>query len=940
MIRLSVFIFISFALLFSFAQVNPVKQEYLASYQKADKLFHDAENYEARTGDAATEEKMNKQSMDLFKQIIPSVENDRNDSLAFHCYYKAAVLYHYFENLPQAKEYYLKALKSISKTNPVPDSFYFKPHLYAGSIYYSNENFDSALYHYKKADNILSKSARPLQESERLYNRLGVIYYETGNYSQANKYFEKAVDVLGNPNNLNRDLYVYYKNNIAASLMKMLQYDGANTIYKSILPFNIRTNEILNNIGFIQLELGTSDQALNYFRKIKDTTDRNVQVMNNMGRAYYNKDNTDSARYYFLLAEIDNKKRNGTKKNILRGLTSRYLGDLFFKEDRFAEAVENYHAAIGNFITEFNDRNIFVNPEQFTGVFSFINLFHTLTGKAAAFEGWYKKEKDTKYLIASLATYHSAFNLAGYVEKNYNSDEARVFLNKIKYTAHNKPIQVSLQLYELTADKKYLEEAYFFDQLNKASLLSLSKAENSLRYNTVTDTSLIQKETEYKTAITRLSLKLSQQTDSLQLQKIQSAIRDKEIDLGEITEEINNSPVLKSRLLTNRIPSSEEVKKMLDETTALLSYHLSEQEILIILVTGKDIFYHRSPVNAVFFNRIDSLRKLLNSSSGAYRNTVNTLSSDLYTLLIAPFQSKISSYKRLIIIPDDELHYLPFDMLMDADKKYLVEKFSIQYLYSTSLLQPKRSITRDNEVISFAPYANHSFIKANLNLFKLPATADEIKNIHGDSFIDSMATKKIFIENANRHGILHLATHALVNNEQPDQSYIAFYPEQGEPSNFLLYAQEIYNLRLDSTRLVILSACETGAGQLLKGEGLMSLSRAFSYAGCPNVITSLWKANDESTAIIISKLKYYLSRGFAPDMALQKAKTDLLQNTTIDPRLKQPAYWAHLVSIGNYEPIRHGLQWRWVAISTILMMLIYYFTKKRIKSKGREAALN
>jgi CHAT domain-containing protein len=179
-----------------------------------------------------------------------------------------------------------------------------------------------------------------------------------------------------------------------------------------------------------------------------------------------------------------------------------------------------------------------------------------------------------------------------------------------------------------------------------------------------------------------------------------------------------------------------------------------------------------------------------------------------------------------------------------------------------------------------------------------------------------------------------------VNNEQPDQSYIAFYPEPEDPSGFLLYAQEIYNLRLDSTRLVILSACETGTGQLLKGEGLMSLSRAFSYAGCPNVITSLWKANDESTAIIISKLRYYLSRGFAPDMALQKAKTDLLHNRTIDPRFKQPAYWAHLVSIGNYEPIRHGLQWRWVAISTILMMLIYYFTKKRIKKRGKKSLLN
>ena len=73
-----------------------------------------------------------------------------------------------------------------------------------------------------------------------------------------------------------------------------------------------------------------------------------------------------------------------------------------------------------------------------------------------------------------------------------------------------------------------------------------------------------------------------------------------------------------------------------------------------------------------------------------------------------------------------------------------------------------------------------------------------------------------------------------------------------------LYAPEISNLKLDSTQLVILSACETGTGQLVKGEGLMSLSRAFAYAGCPDIITSLWKAEDKTTAFLTQQLHYYL----------------------------------------------------------------------------------
>ena len=96
-----------------------------------------------------------------------------------------------------------------------------------------------------------------------------------------------------------------------------------------------------------------------------------------------------------------------------------------------------------------------------------------------------------------------------------------------------------------------------------------------------------------------------------------------------------------------------------------------------------------------------------------------------------------------------------------------------------------------------------------------------------------------------------------MNNEKPAQSFITFYPSTPD---YKLYAGEIADLKLDSTQLVILSACETGAGQLVKGEGLMSLSRAFAYAGCPNIITSLWKAEDRTTAYLTQQLHYYLEK--------------------------------------------------------------------------------
>lgn len=109
----------------------------------------------------------------------------------------------------------------------------------------------------------------------------------------------------------------------------------------------------------------------------------------------------------------------------------------------------------------------------------------------------------------------------------------------------------------------------------------------------------------------------------------------------------------------------------------------------------------------------------------------------------------------------------------------------------------------------------------------------------------------------------------------------------------------------------------------------MSLSRAFAAAGCPNIITSLWKAEDKATAFITQRLHYYLTKKYSKDEALQKAKLDFLNNSETDPRLKSPVYWAHLIFIGNYEPRQNSSNWWIVAVSIILGALAYKFLKRK-----------
>jgi CHAT domain-containing protein len=196
--------------------------------------------------------------------------------------------------------------------------------------------------------------------------------------------------------------------------------------------------------------------------------------------------------------------------------------------------------------------------------------------------------------------------------------------------------------------------------------------------------------------------------------------------------------------------------------------------------------------------------------------------------------------------------------------------------------------------------------------------------------LDTSATKKNFLAFAEKSNIIHLATHTIVNDSIPEKSLISFYPtEKIEATQNNLYEQEIYNLKLDGTKLVVLSACETGTGKLAKGEGLMSLGRAFTYAGCPNIISTLWKADDKSTAWIMQKFYSYYNNGNDAATALQKAKLDYLNSSEIEKRIKTPHYWAHLVLTGIPENKNNNTKWIWILSGITLSGILFYFIKNR-----------
>ena len=197
---------------------------------------------------------------------------------------------------------------------------------------------------------------------------------------------------------------------------------------------------------------------------------------------------------------------------------------------------------------------------------------------------------------------------------------------------------------------------------------------------------------------------------------------------------------------------------------------------------------------------------------------------------------------------------------------------------------------------------------AEINLPPLPHAKDEIrtiKNIIANQYAitGDITEKQKLIDYFTNSSSLHIATHSLISDSIPMNSSLVFYNKEDDSYEFL-YAFELLDLTTD-LNLVVLSACQTGYGKFQRGEGIMSLARAFTYAGAKSTVMSLWKVPDESTAMIMVAFYKHLKSGMRKDDALRQAKLDYLDNTN-EPELRHPFYWAGFIAQGDMSPIDFG----------------------------------
>jgi CHAT domain-containing protein len=241
---------------------------------------------------------------------------------------------------------------------------------------------------------------------------------------------------------------------------------------------------------------------------------------------------------------------------------------------------------------------------------------------------------------------------------------------------------------------------------------------------------------------------------------------------------------------------------------------------------------------------------------------------------------------------------------------------------------------KNNRVLAFAPsFADAAAANTDRQFGKLWYNGDEVAHI-GDFFetetvVGDNATLAHLKANIGGFNLFHFATHASANDEYPDYSYLAFTESKDSTESDILYIKDLYNTSLNAD-MVTLSACQTGIGKLQKGQGMLSLSKGFYYAGAKSLVNTLWKINDKSTVKLMEFFYEGLSEGKSKTVALRDAKLKYLE-TTDDDLLKHPYYWAAFVVSGDVSPISET-HYRWYVGAGLLFFVVLFLMSRR---KGR-----
>ncbi|MDA1138098.1 MAG: CHAT domain-containing protein [Planctomycetota bacterium] len=334
--------------------------------------------------------------------------------------------------------------------------------------------------------------------------------------------------------------------------------------------------------------------------------------------------------------------------------------------------------------------------------------------------------------------------------------------------------------------------------------------------------------------------------------------------------------------------SVQSVQALLEPGVVLLEYMVAKEEVITWVVSSDRLEVVRTSIKqADLRQKIQKHRKLMQSVKD-FRDE----SAELYNILFRPVVARVKGATRIGIVPHDYLHYLSFACLFDGEN-YVIDSSPLFYVPSASVLSysfKRRQRQKNTKVLALG---NPNLRKESL---ELPFAEREVESIKWpfpqvDILTRDSATEHALVKASAEYGIIHIASHGEFDPVNPLFSRILLAQDSEEDGN--LEVEEIFRLTLNAD-LVVLSACQSGLGQLQKGDEMIGLSRAFTYAGTHSLLSTLWRVSDVTTAILI---KHFYRNYSGEDKAASLRKAQLL----VKRYYPHPSYWAGFVLSGDYK---------------------------------------
>ncbi len=867
-------------------------------------------------------------------------------------YFNLGLVYQRKGDFKNALKYLDKVLDMSLEDTPENKILVANTNEVIGFLNYDKSDFNTALEFFEKTFNL----AKEVYEKDnpyfiKVYNDLGLIYSIKEYYNESLKYYQKALSVSitnygmdGHPDQMK----VHY--NIGTVYRIQNQKEKAIYHTQKSLDMGLRVlGENHENLFFTYSQFGQiygSEEGIAYIMKALDVTKNPVRISYLYGylSVIYTNIGDHKKALEFAKKALSLRLKLFKEKNISIVRSNITVSKAYLNLNDYDNALLYNHQAMNYNYLGNENHNILAEKFKSTNYLDDDLLLESIKVEADIKFAMFNTNGNVSDLKESNSFYLKAHSLVNSVRNKRRDYEDKIRLSELVKSVYAKIIETSLLLNKKKENETLIKDLFYYSEKSRANILRELAKNSDLKKILNIDSSILDLEQSINFNISKLTTDLiseitQSKIDTSRVYEIEGDILDATIRKDSLEKRIEaDFPKYYSLKYEKSIIKIEEIQERLDGNTTLLEFFQSNEVIYAFVITKNSYNIQELSVPELD-EKIRTFNKTITSKN---QSNFLDMSYNLYQLLIKPIEKHFVGHK-LIVLPDEALWHLQFDLLVNSKSSktknhYLLYDYAISYANSASMLfestHPQSNHDLLDQCIAFS-YTSKGSTSTNNNI-DLPGSRKEVEELSaifkGNYFYDDSANETTFKSTVSDYKLVHLALHADIDSLNPKLLKIQFSDkEQNEKEDNILYGHELYGLNIPAD-LVVLSACNTGIGKVNKGEGILSLGNAFQYAGAESLLLSRWEISDDATPEVMRLFYTNIKKGMNKSKALQQAKITFLNSS--DAFTSKPFYWGSFYILGTTDPIELNSTgsniYYYLGILLFLLIVIYFY--RRLKS--------